>query len=91
MPVDKLGVKALNDHTLQVDLEYPMPYFNRMMIMPAFFPQSRAALKKLVINMGQIRAKCTMMVHLKQTIGPVVICLGVWIETRSTMILSQFI
>lgn len=25
MPVNKLGVRALNDHTLQVDLEYPMP------------------------------------------------------------------
>lgn len=46
LPVNKLGVKALNKHTLQVDLEYPMPYFTRMMVMPAFFPQSQAALKK---------------------------------------------
>lgn len=45
-PVQDLGVKALNKHTLQVDLEYPMPYFERMMILPAFFPQSQIALKK---------------------------------------------
>lgn len=46
VPVNQLGVKALDDHTLQVNLEYPMPYFNRMMVMPAFFPQSQLALKK---------------------------------------------
>lgn len=57
MPVDKLGVKALNDHTLQVDLEYPMPYFNKMMIMPAFFPQSRVALKKLGNKYGTDSSK----------------------------------
>lgn len=57
MPVDKLGVKALNDHTLQVDLEYPMPYFNKMMIMPAFFPQSRAALKKFGNKYGTDSSK----------------------------------
>ena len=46
LSVKDLGIKALNKHTLQVDLEYPMPYFTRMMVMPAFFPQSQTALKK---------------------------------------------
>lgn len=52
LPVKDLGVKAVNKHTLQVDLEYPMPYFDRMMVLPAFFPQSQAALKKFGSKYG---------------------------------------
>ncbi|UQS82633.1 peptide ABC transporter substrate-binding protein [Bombilactobacillus folatiphilus] len=48
----KLGVKALDKHTLQVQLEHPMPYFNKMMVMPAFFPQNRTALKKFKSHYG---------------------------------------
>lgn len=44
--VQSLGVKALDQYTLQVKLEHPMPYFNKMMVMPAFFPENQAALKK---------------------------------------------
>lgn len=41
-----LGVKALNSHTLQVQLDHPMPYFSKMMVLPAFFPQDQKAVKK---------------------------------------------
>lgn len=41
-----LGVTATNSHTLKVELDYPMPYFNKMMLLPIFFPQSSHALKK---------------------------------------------
>ncbi|WEV71277.1 peptide ABC transporter substrate-binding protein [Lactobacillus sp. ESL0785] len=51
-PVSQLGVKALNDHTLQVQLAHPMPYFNKMMVMPAFFPENRTALKKFKTRYG---------------------------------------
>ena len=37
---------AVNAHTLKVELDYPMPYFNKMMLLPIFFPQSTNALKK---------------------------------------------
>lgn len=57
MSVNKLGVHALNKHTLQVDLEYPMPYFDRMMVLPAFFPQSQAALKKFGDKYGTDSSK----------------------------------
>ncbi|BDR59567.1 peptide ABC transporter substrate-binding protein [Xylocopilactobacillus apicola] len=50
--VEELGVKALDSHTLQVKLEHPMPYFNKMMVMPAFFPESQAALKKFGSKYG---------------------------------------
>lgn len=46
LPASALGVKALNKHTLQVNLEYAMPYFNKMMVMPAFFPQNTKEVKK---------------------------------------------
>ncbi|WP_251717530.1 peptide ABC transporter substrate-binding protein [Lactobacillus agrestimuris] len=52
LPTKDLGVKAVNKHTLQVDLEYPMPYFDRMMVLPAFFPQSQTALKKFGDSYG---------------------------------------
>lgn len=45
-PESSLGVKALNKHTLQVELEYPMPYFGKKMVMPAFFPQYPGVVKK---------------------------------------------
>ncbi len=47
-----LGVKALDCYQLQVELEHPMPYFNKMMVMPAFFPENQTALKKFGNNYG---------------------------------------
>lgn len=41
-----LGVKALGKHTFQVQLEHPMPYFDRMMILPAFYPQDHKLVQK---------------------------------------------
>jgi oligopeptide transport system substrate-binding protein len=38
-----LGVKALSKDKLQVTLEHPIPYFNTMLVNPAFFPQSEKA------------------------------------------------
>ncbi|MCX6990956.1 MAG: peptide ABC transporter substrate-binding protein [Chlamydiae bacterium] len=36
--MDKVGVKALSDYVLQVDLEYPIPYFLDMLMTHSFFP-----------------------------------------------------
>lgn len=30
-PLDSLGVKALDDHTLQITLNQPVPYFTKML------------------------------------------------------------
>ncbi|WEV41051.1 peptide ABC transporter substrate-binding protein [Lactobacillus sp. ESL0681] len=51
-PVSSLGVSALDDHTLRVQLEHPMPYFDKMMVMPAFFPENRTALRKFKTKYG---------------------------------------
>ncbi len=41
-----LGVKAIGDYKLQVTLEKALPYFNTMMVNPAFFPQSKTMVDK---------------------------------------------
>ncbi|MDR6224906.1 peptide ABC transporter substrate-binding protein [Desmospora profundinema] len=38
--VDKLGVKAIDDYTLEVKLEKPVPYFLSLVSFPSFFPQN---------------------------------------------------
>lgn len=39
---DQLGVKALDNQTLQVELNYPMPYFQQLLAVPAFYPLNQA-------------------------------------------------
>lgn len=53
----KLGVKALGKHTLQVDLEYAMPYFVKMLVAPAFNPQDEKVVKKYGDSYGSTSAK----------------------------------
>ena len=36
--LEEVGVRALDDHTLEVDLEYPVPYFLELISTPVFFP-----------------------------------------------------
>lgn len=48
----QLGAKAVNAHTLQVNLEHPMPYFSKMMILPAFFPQDTKVVQKFGSKYG---------------------------------------
>ncbi|MCO6543439.1 MAG: peptide ABC transporter substrate-binding protein [Lactobacillus sp.] len=41
-----LGVKALDKHTFQVNLEKPIPYLSALMTSPTFFPQNQKIVKK---------------------------------------------
>ena len=43
---DKVGVKALDDYTLEVTLEYPAPYFLSMQIHYAWFPVLKSNIEK---------------------------------------------
>ncbi|WEV43021.1 peptide ABC transporter substrate-binding protein [Lactobacillus sp. ESL0684] len=45
-PVNSLGVKALDKYTLQVTLEKPIPYFNKLMTGEFYFPQNKKVVKK---------------------------------------------
>lgn len=38
MSVDKLGVKAVDSHTLKIQLERPTPYFKQLLAFPTFYP-----------------------------------------------------
>jgi len=42
MPVEELGVKALDEKTLQVELESPVSFFTSLMYFPTFYPVNRA-------------------------------------------------
>ena len=38
LPADQLGVKAVDDHTFEVELERPVPYFISLTAFPTFLP-----------------------------------------------------
>ncbi|MBJ3815538.1 oligopeptide ABC transporter substrate-binding protein OppA [Shimwellia pseudoproteus] len=42
----ELGVKALDDHTLQVTLSEPVPYFYKLLVNPAMSPVYKPAIEK---------------------------------------------
>lgn len=44
--VDELGVKAVDDHTLKVELNKPIPYINEMFAFGTFMPQNEKVVKK---------------------------------------------
>lgn len=45
--VDSLGVKALDDHTLEVTLEQPVSYFLSVTTDPTYFPQNQAFIEEM--------------------------------------------
>ena len=46
MPLDQLGVKAVDDYTFAVTLDSPLPYFVSMTTHPITFPLHRATIEK---------------------------------------------
>lgn len=48
--VDELGVEAVDDQTLKVTLEKPVPYFLDVLTIPSYFPQNEA----FVMEQGEI-------------------------------------
>jgi oligopeptide transport system substrate-binding protein len=46
LPVDQLGVKALDDKTLQVELKNPVPYFLSLTSFATFYPQNEKFVKE---------------------------------------------
>lgn len=53
MPVSNLGIKAVDDYTLQVTLERPIPYFASYISFQLFYPQNQ----KYVESQGKDYAK----------------------------------
>ncbi|WP_144596476.1 peptide ABC transporter substrate-binding protein [Bacillus cereus] len=46
MPLDALGVKAINNYTLEVELEQPVPYFLQLLALPIYLPQHESFLEE---------------------------------------------
>lgn len=45
MPTSTLGIKALSDYKLQIDLDHPISYFNTLLASSQFFPQNEKVVK----------------------------------------------
>lgn len=45
-PVTDLGVKAIDDHTLEVKIIAPLPYFVKMLTHPSTFPAPKSTIEK---------------------------------------------
>ena len=52
LPLDALGVKALDEKTLQVELEVPVSYFDSILYFPTFYPVNRAFFEKCGDSFG---------------------------------------
>ncbi|QED49087.1 peptide ABC transporter substrate-binding protein [Cytobacillus dafuensis] len=39
--VEEFGIKSVDDHTFQVELDHPVPYFLSLITYPVFFPQNK--------------------------------------------------
>ena len=46
LPVEELGIKALDSKTLEVQLEVPVSYFDSILYFPTFYPVNRAFFEK---------------------------------------------
>lgn len=46
MNPDQLGVKALDDYTLEVNLDHPISYFNELIVSSRFLPLNQKAVEK---------------------------------------------
>lgn len=54
-----LGIKALNKRTLQITLDHPMPYFNKLVTVPVFLPQDESFVKQVGVKKYGSSAKTT--------------------------------
>lgn len=50
--VDELGVKAIDDQTLEVKLKEAKPYFTSVLAFPTFFPQNQKFVEKMGTDYG---------------------------------------
>ncbi|MFD0769553.1 peptide ABC transporter substrate-binding protein [Bacillus sp. CGMCC 1.60114] len=46
LPADQLGVKAVDDYTLEVELDNPVPYFVDLTVYPLFYPLNEKYVKE---------------------------------------------
>ena len=45
-PATELGVKALDDYTIEIELDHPIPYLNSLLAKPTFYPQHQKTVEE---------------------------------------------
>ena len=45
-PATELGVKAVGDYTLEIELDYPIPYLDSLLAKPTFYPQHQKTVEE---------------------------------------------
>ncbi|WP_157152946.1 peptide ABC transporter substrate-binding protein [Brachyspira murdochii] len=58
LPVDEFGIKAIDDYTLEVKLEYPTAYFLELVNLPVFSPVRKDMVEKDPDNWTRNPATC---------------------------------
>lgn len=54
-----LGIKALGERTLEITLDHPMAYFNKLVAMPVFMPQDKSFVQKVGVKKYGTNAETT--------------------------------
>lgn len=54
-----LGIKATGEKTLEITLDHPMAYFNKLVAMPVFMPQDKSFVEKVGVKNYGTNAKST--------------------------------
>jgi len=80
LPIDELGVKALDDSTLEIHLKSPTPYFLGLLTHPTSFPMHKASVEKfgdavtrpgnLISNGAYVLAESVVQSHIKLVRNP---------------------
>ncbi|MEQ7220291.1 peptide ABC transporter substrate-binding protein [Vagococcus fluvialis] len=78
--IDELGVKTLDDYTLEVTLKEPKPFFTSLLAFPAFFPQHKETVETYKKEYGTTSEKVVFN-------GPFII--KDWDQAKSNFVLEK--
>ena len=62
--MEEFGVKAIDDQTLELTLENPIPYLAQVLVGTPFMPKNEAFAKEKVLPMGLLQIILLAMDHL---------------------------
>ena len=62
--LNTLGIKAIDDKTLEVTFEKSLAYWDALLSFATFYPQNQKFVKKKAINMQLVQITYCIMVHL---------------------------
>ena len=60
-----MGIKAINDHELEITLETATPYFDDLLAFPSFLPQRQDIVERFGKDYTRVAIKQSTMVRLR--------------------------